>query len=385
MAITDSHSRSETTDRQGPGNPKGGPNKSGDEAEIPKVPCSELSITDIQATNDQITWDRYVLNHAVASGYHLTGWRRVVEQAFGHHTFYFMAKDADGDVRGVLPLVLLSSRLFGSPLVSMPFFNYGGVLADTEEAREALLLAAVNLARKLKASHIELRHQAPIQLEWPRKQHKVSMRLELPSDFETLWKRFPSKLRSQIRRAQKEEMRVVIGSREILSDFYQVFSRNMRDLGTPVYGRWVFDTILEAFPKEARICTVYWNNRPLASAFLYGFRKTLEIPWASSDRRFNHFAPNMLLYSAVLEFACQQGYRVFDFGRSTSGTGTERFKEQWGAKPLPLYWHYWVPNGGSLPDVNPQNPKYTAAIGIWKRLPLFLTRVLGPVIVKNIP
>ena len=271
MKITASRPRAEITNCQGATIAKAGPSNMEDEMETPKAKCNELTVTEIRTNDDQITWDRYVLSHPMASGYHLASWREVLQQAFDHQTFYFMAKDAGGEIQGVLPLVLLCSRLFGRLLVSMPFFNYGGLLTDTQEAREVLLKVAVNLAREQKATYIELRHQAPIQLEWPRKQHKVSMRLELPSDFETLWKRFPSKLRSQIRRAQKEEMRVVIGSREILSDFYQVFSRNMRDLGTPVYGRWVFDTILEAFPKEARICTVYWNNRPLAAAFLYGF------------------------------------------------------------------------------------------------------------------
>ena len=152
-----------------------------------------------------------------------------------------MASDEHDEVRGVLPLVLLSSRLFGRFLVSMPFFNYGGVLADTLEAQEALLEAAIGLAKELDVAFIELRHQESLGLKWPSKQHKVSMRLDLPTDFETLWKGFPSKLRSQIRRAQKEAMTVRIASQELLDDFYQLFARNMRDLGTPVYGRRFFE------------------------------------------------------------------------------------------------------------------------------------------------
>jgi hypothetical protein len=111
----------------------------------------------------------------------------------------------------------------------------------------------------------------------------------------------------------------------------------------------------------------------------------LEIPWASSLREHNFCSPNMLLYWSALEFACDRGDRVFDFGRSTPGEGTYRFKEQWGAKPVPLYWHYWLRDGGALPELNPGNPKYRIAINLWKRLPVGLTRLIGPPIVKNLP
>jgi hypothetical protein len=111
----------------------------------------------------------------------------------------------------------------------------------------------------------------------------------------------------------------------------------------------------------------------------------MEIPWASSDRRYDRLAPNMLLYSSVLEYACQQGCKVFDFGRSTVDTGTYRFKEQWGAKPLPLYWYYWLKDDRPLPELNPNNPRYRLAISLWRNLPLPIANVLGPHIVKYLP
>jgi serine/alanine adding enzyme len=343
-----------------------------------------LTVTEIK-DDDAANWDRYVLGHPGATGYHLVAWRRVLEETFGHRSYYLTAKDEHGEIRGVLPLVFLASRLFGRFLVSMPFVNYGGILADSPEVHGVLLERAMDLAGELDAAHIELRHQSVLDLGWPCKQHKVSMRLDLPESFETLWKGFPSKLRSQVRRAQKEEMAVQIGREEVLYDFYQVFSRNMRDLGTPVYGRSFFATILKAFPKDTRICVVYSRSRPLAAGFLYGFRQMLEIPWASSDPQYNHLAPNMLLYSAVLEHACQQGFRVFDFGRCTPGGGTYRFKEQWGARAVPLFWYYWVRNGGAPPELHPRNPKYRIAIKVWQRLPVALTRIVGPAVVRNIP
>jgi len=344
-----------------------------------------VSVTEVTTDDEGRAWDRYVLDHPLASGYHLMAWRRVVEKACGHRTYYLVAKDTHEEVGGVLPLVFLSSRVFGRFLVSMPFFNYGGVLTDSLESQGALLETARDLAKELTATSIELRHQTLLDLNWPYKQHKVSMRLDLPSEFETLWKEFPSKLRSHIRRAQKEQMTVRIDANDTLADFYKIFVRNMRDLGTPVYGRCFFEAIVQAFPKETRICVVYLKGQPVAAGFLYGFRNTLEIPWASSDRRFNHLAPNMLLYSSVLEYACREGFQVFDFGRSTPASGTHRFKEQWGARPVPLYWYYWLGDGRPMPELSPENSKYNLAIKIWSRLPVALAKIIGPPIVRNIP
>jgi serine/alanine adding enzyme len=331
------------------------------------------------------SWDRYVLSHPGASGYHLMAWRRVMEDAFGHATFYLMATDEDQTVRGVLPLVFFSNRLFGRLLVSMPFVNYGGLLADSVEAQSALLTAAVDLAKEQRAAHIELRQSEELDLGWPVKQHKVSMRLELPKHFEMFWEGFPSKLRSQVRRAQKAGMIVRSGGEELLDDFHRLLARNMRDLGTPVHARDVFETFLRTLPEETRICIVSMAGEPMAAGFLYGFRDALEIPWAAADRRHKELSANMLLYSAALEYGCRAGYRVFDFGRSTPGSGTYHFKQQWGAKPFPLHWYYWLSNGGSFPEINPQNPKFRLAIEVWKRLPVSITRIVGPSIVRNIP
>lgn len=330
-------------------------------------------------------WDQYVLSSPSATGYHLVAWRQVIERAFGHQTVYFMVRDSHGDVQGVLPLVALASRLFGRFLISMPYLNYGGVDAREQNVRALLLEAASQEAKSLGAAHVELRQAEPMATSWRSKDHKVSMRLSLPNDFQLLMKAFPSKLRSQIRRPQKEGMMARVGGIDLLDEFYGVFSRNMRDLGTPVYGKSFFRAILETFPKETAICSVSWNGNVVAAGFLYSFREMTQIPWASSDRRYDRYSPNMLLYSAVLEYACQHGSKVFDFGRSTVDSGTYRFKQQWGAHPRQMYWYYWLAGGQTIPELNPDNPKFKAAISVWQHLPLPVTNLIGPHIVKYLP
>lgn len=336
--------------------------------------------------DDRKQWDQYVTSSSMSTGYHLTGWKDVIEKSFGHKTYYLYAEDGNGNIQGILPLVQLKSILFGNYMVSLPYVNYGGVCADDDEVASRLLDEAAAIAVAMEAKHIEFRHTRSIAKDLPEKKVKVCMSLPLPGNSDDLWQSFSAKLRSQIRRPSKEGLCARVGRAEEVGGFYEVFAANMRDLGTPVYGREFFENILTVFPDSSWICTVYSREgRAVASGFLTGFKERLEIPWASSLRNFNHQSPNMLLYWSVLRFACEKGFRSFDFGRSTPGEGTYRFKEQWGAKPVPLFWHYWLRKGGSVPEMNPKNPKYRLAINVWKRLPVGLTRLIGPAIVKNLP
>jgi FemAB-related protein (PEP-CTERM system-associated) len=172
---------------------------------------------------------------------------------------------------------------------------------------------------------------------------------------------------------------------ELLDGFYEVFCRNMRDLGTPVYGRSFFQNILETFPDATCIISVMLESKTVASGILTWFRDTLEVPWASSVADYREMCPNNLLYWEAIRYAIRNGARKFDFGRSTPGEGTFRFKKQWGANPAQLLWQYLLEQGKEVPELNPANPKYRLAIKIWQQLPLAVANVLGPRIVKNIP
>lgn len=352
----------------------------GDGVDGPRNSVVRLS----QAAEDSC-WDLYVNSSRHAHAYHLSAWRRIVETSFGHRTFYLKAEVQQGKLNGVLPLVRLRSRLFGDFLVSLPYVNYGGPCADDDATAQALITRAIDLAAAEGIHHLEVRMATPEGFGLRSRSAKVSMRLPLPRSAGDLWNAFPAKLRSQVKRAQQEPVTVRIGREDQLDAFYKVFSINMRDLGTPVYGRRFFAAILRELPESTWVCTVSLKDEPVAAGFLIGFRGTLEMPWASSQRRFNRLSPNMLLYWSALKFACEQGYGEFDFGRSSPESGPYRFKAQWGATPVPLNWHYWVHHGAPLPDLNPQNPRYQTAIRIWRHLPVALTRVIGPAIVKNLP
>jgi FemAB-related protein (PEP-CTERM system-associated) len=334
---------------------------------------------------DRPAWDRYVRGHRGATACHLFAWRDVVRDVFRQQPYFLAARDDSGDVRGVLPLVRLKSLLFGDFLVSMPYVNYGGALADSAAIEQGLIGEAVSQARKLGVSHIELRHVDAALPTWPTRTDKVSMRLPLQRPAEEFYRSLHSKLRSQIKRPEKGGATCQSGGAEHLDAFYGVFAENMRDLGTPVYSKRFFAAVLAAFPEQARLFVVRVADEPAAAGLVLGFGKVLEIPWASSLRRFNRLSVNMLLYWKVIEYACNQGFETFDFGRSSADSGTFKFKQQWGAQPVQLHWHYWLRNGGDMPQLNPGNPKYRIAISAWQRLPVAIANALGPLVVRNLP
>jgi serine/alanine adding enzyme len=285
----------------------------------------------------------------------------------------------------VLPLVRLKTRLFGDYLVSMPYFNYGGALTVNDAVTQSLMCEAGALAERLGARHVEFRDTREQPGSWPVRIDKVVMELRLPESADALWSALGSKLRAQIKRPTKENISARVGGAELLDDFYEVFARNMRDLGTPVYGRELFSSILTAFPQAAFIIVAYHEGRPVAAGFLLGHRERLEIPWAASLREYNPLGPNMLMYWEALKKGIADGYKVFDFGRSSVDSGTYRFKKQCGAVERPLRWHYWLPHGAALPNLTPNNAKYRLAIWLWQRLPLRITNRIGPMLVRGLP
>jgi serine/alanine adding enzyme len=341
---------------------------------------AELTVT-AATPEDREIWERYVDSRHDEAGYHAWDWQEVFARAFGHESIYLIARRG-GEVTGVLPLVEIKSLLFGHTLTSLPFLNYGGVLADDVASGQALVAASRREAVARHCRHVELRHVEAQFPDLPCKQHKVSMRLPLA---EGLWDRLDRKVRNQVRKAEKSGLTVERGGGELVDDFYAVFARNMRDLGTPVYSRRLFEEVFRVFPDRATMHVVRLEGRPIAAGVTYRTPRMTQLPWASSIRDYNALCPNTLLYWDAIQSAAAAGCDVFDMGRSTPNEGTFRFKQQWGAEPLPLHWEYQLQSEQHLPNVSPANPKFQLAIAVWQRLPLALTLRVGPMIVRAIP
>lgn len=327
-------------------------------------------------------WDALVTADPDGTFDHLSGWHAVIRDSLGHQCLWWEAVDGRGALEGVLPLVRVRSPLFGHFLVSMPFLNAGGPLGSSG-ARTALIAHAVEEAQRSGADLLELRTEDPPPAELSLSHRKITHRLALPGDPDTLWKALPSKVRSQIRRPTKDGLLTRTGLDQRAA-FYDVFSRHMRTLGTPVMDpRW-FEAIAEHFPREVVFVAVYDGETPVAAGCGFCWRGTCEITWASARREWNRSAPNMLLYWAFLQEAIARGARLFDFGRCTPGGATHAFKRQWGGEDIPLAWGQWRA-GGVTATPSPDRPIFRLATSCWRRLPLGLTNRIGPMVARCLP
>lgn len=332
-------------------------------------------------SNDTRQWDLYVQRHPDASPYHLMGWRDAILNSYGHQSCYLLAEQ-EGQLVGVLPLVKMNFPLGGSTLCALPFCDVGYALADSDEIRMALELAAIEQANgKLEIRDLGRTEQQALS-------GKVRMLLPFPESADALWDSFKSKLRSQVRKAGKNGLTFTTGADEAaLEAFYQVFAKNMRDLGSPVHSLSWFKELYNAYGDNMVIGLVHKDDAITGAGILLFVGDKVSIPWASTLRDYNHLAPNMLLYWNFLRISCERGCSEFDFGRSTFNEGTYRFKRQWGARPVALEWKSLI--DGSLQPVGQVHAGNSGKVrrvieNAWSKLPLGLTIQLGPAIRKYI-
>ena len=348
-----------------------------------KSPPAILVVTPAREEEGE-RWDDFVRRTPGATHAHHWRWRKILADVFGLECPFLVAKSADGEWAGVLPLARMRSRLTGHALISLPFISDGGPIGS-RESTQLLIREALLLAQDTDVDMVEIRARHPLHGAMSEGRPKCTVRLPLPSTSEQLWTgTFRSKLRSQISRPKKEGMEVRFGAEQV-EPFYRVFSRNMRDLGTPVLPRLFFEEIQRAFPDEAVFGAVYHRGEPVAAGGGFRFDGEFEMNWASSIREYNPLAPTMLLYWSFMErLIDRDGVRTFDFGRCTPGSTTHRFKLQWGGSEAPLHWLQWpsaAPSEGLATDRLPMQ----VAAATWRHLPLWLANRIGPVVARRLP
>lgn len=371
---------------------------SGHEATMAAAPMAQLPISVRMLTLAEAAttgWDDYVNRHQQGTPYHRLAWLAAVEKAYGHTCKALVALTASGELTGVLPLCHISRPWGGNRLTSLPFCDLGGPLADDNASRKALLQSARDMATKSGSKTCEMRLAGPLlQVEQAAQggtAAKVSMLCELPITSEALFQRFKPKLRSQIRKAEKNGLVAEVASAPGAVDaFYPILASNMKRLGSPVHSLTWFRALESAYGDRMIVGLVRSEHQVVGAGIVLLNGKRASIPWASTLVEYNHLAPNMLLYWALLSHVTDHGYRLFDFGRSTFGEGTYRFKKQWGAQPYELRWVQVLPDGRELQDTATGQPSALArrlrgwVEVLWQRLPLSVANRLGPRIRKYI-
>ena len=331
---------------------------------------------------DERRWDEFVCAHARGTFFHLAGWKRVIERAFSHRTYYLIAERGPA-VTGVLPLTHVKSLLFGSSLKSNAFSVYGGPIAEDSEALDRLETEAIRLMDSMAVPVLELRDFSAHRADWPsRRDLYASFRRVLAPTVEDNLKSVPRKQRAMIRKGMRTKLKSEIDPD--VERLYRILAESFRNLGTPIFSESYFRILREEFSTCSDIVTITSDGRAVASVLNFYFRDEVLPFYGGGVRAARTLAANDFMYWEVMRRACERGYHIFDFGRSKIGTGSFAFKRNWGFQPMPLVYQFRLSPGTSIPDLNPLNPKLRMFIAVWKRLPLTVATRVGPSIVRGI-
>jgi FemAB-related protein (PEP-CTERM system-associated) len=356
----------------------------------PRVAAKRSPISIRRLTGaDAEKWDECVMRTPEATFCHRSGWIKVIEETWRHNSQCLLA-ERDDDVAGVLPLVHVRSRIFGSMLVSTPNAAYGGAVADDAATFRALIDAAKQLARELDVDYLELRNRELTEYAWQMEGFQpqnlyVSFDCPITPDEDSLMKSFPSDVRRMIRQGLKHGLQAELGREELLDDFYEVYATSVRNLGTPVFPKKLFAEFLRTFGNECDILIVRHAGGVAGGVMNFYFRDVVLPYFGGAYAKFYRTGINNFMYWELMRSAAARGYRTFDFGRSKRGAGSYEFKRGWRMRERPLLYQYFLVRRKEMPNLNPSNPKFRLMIEAWKRLPLSATKVIGPWIVRNLP
>ncbi len=327
-------------------------------------------------------WDEYVQHTPAATFFHRSGWKAVLERAFGHNCYFLYAQD-DGKIVGVLPLSQVKSALFGNTLSALPFCVYGGIVADNEQAAQGLRQEACRLAESLKVDALEMRNREASAANWPVKELYYTFRKAIDPSNDVNLKAIPNRQRAMVRKGIEEGL--LSEWDQGVERLYRVYSESVRNLGTPVFSMRYLRILWEVFGADCSVLMITHDEQDVAAVLSFYFRDEV-IPYyggSTSEARtvkgVNHF-----MYWELMRRSSEQGYRLFDFGRSKAGTGPYSFKKNFGFEPQALPYEYYLVTSDIMPDVNPLNPRYRLMINVWSKLPLPVANFVGPFLARSL-
>ncbi|NIA29604.1 MAG: FemAB family PEP-CTERM system-associated protein [Actinobacteria bacterium] len=330
-------------------------------------------------------WDRFIDSRENGTVLHKSIWKRIIEETFHYKSCYFLTED-EGEIKAVLPLFHIKSHFAGNSLISSPFAVYGGVLAENKEAERAILASVRKFSHEINADYVELRQLDSLDDEQLQTRDSLYCTFKKPllPTFDENFANLPKEARRMVRKGIKNGLTATFDINR-LDEFYNIYAASVRHLGTPVFSKKLFKNCVEEFQDNVDLLIISQNNKPIAGVLSFYYRDTVLPYYGGSLPEARAASPNNFMYWSLMERARERGAKYFDFGRSKIGTGAAKFKQHMGFEPAALPYQYYMKNGNDLPDNNPMNPKFKFAINLWKRLPLGLTKWVGPSIVKHFP
>ncbi|MBF0108216.1 MAG: FemAB family PEP-CTERM system-associated protein [Magnetococcales bacterium] len=335
------------------------------------------------ASGDRAAWDRFVFAAGQATFFHRSGWKRVLEDAFGHETHYLMAQ-VDGVVVGILPLGRIKSVFFGDSLISTPFCVHGGIVAEDGAVAMRLEQEAVALAHRLGVDYLEMRPIAPMHPHWLAKDLYCVFRKEISNDPDKNLTAIPRKQRAEVRRGINKGLTGSV-DRDVAGVCYDVYAESVHNLGTPVFSKRYFSVLKDEFGDDCDALVIRDGRVPVAAVLNFYFRDQVLPYYGGGIAAGRQFGATAFMYWDLMNrAAAERGVKVFDFGRSKVGSGSYDFKKYFGFEPMPLHYAFHLVRGAGMPNVSPNNPRYRLFIDLWKKFPLGISRLVGPIISRNL-
>ena len=327
-------------------------------------------------------WNRFLERSPQATFFHLAQWKDIIQLAFGHRCYFLYALEQE-EITGILPLVHVKSRLFGNALVSTPFCVQGGVVSRNQKSHEALQHWSINLAKNLKVDYLELRYANATNPGWPVKNDLyVNFRKTLLTTVDENLNAIPRKQRAMVRKGMQAGLTSC--EETDVARFYHMYSLSVRNLGTPVFSQRYFEILMDKFSNQCRMLSIQKDGKVISAVLSFYFRDEVLPYYGGGSDSAREWKANDFMYWELMRRSCEQGLKVFDYGRSKVGTGSYNFKKNWGFEPHALHYEYQLISANAIPNINPLNPKYRLFINLWKKMPLYLTQLIGPHIVKNL-
>jgi FemAB-related protein (PEP-CTERM system-associated) len=321
-------------------------------------------------------WDAYV-GPRTTTVTDLAAWRRVLRDAYGLRSTFLAAIDGDRFV-GCLGLFEVKHPVFGHYLSTAAYGNDGGFHFDDDAARDALLAEARAVADRLDVDYLLIRTRAA-ELDGFRVDHRYRTAvINLEGGADAVWNNvLRAKTRNQVRHGMKEGFTVETGRGQI-GAFYDVFNEHMRDLGSPAPSMRFYEAVVEHLGDRMDFVVVKDGRELVAGALLFWTNGVASNYHTVALQKYNRRCPNYLIYWKMIEASCARGCSRFDMGRSEADGPNLAFKMNWGPETLPLFYNYYLRKVGDIPRVDPRNPLYRIPIAVWRRLPVFVTKRIGP-------
>lgn len=333
---------------------------------------------------DAASWDQFVALHPDGSFFHQTGWLRVMENTYGYEPYYFCAWRGE-QITGIAPSFLISNWMTGRCLMSLPFAVYGGVCANDGESEQALIGRLEDLAAERNVEYLEFRDRSgSLRDGYHQNSRHAGFTLPLIEDTEALYKSLPKDIRYMLRRAEKAGLTAKRGFDQ-LDTFYHLMTLNLRRLGTPAFPKKLFENLIREYPGQVDLTVVYSGDAPLAAGMSFFFREWMQPYYIGSTDTAKTVGGNHFLWWELMKLAASKGLATFDFGRSKKNSGNYDFKKKWNPRIESLNYQVRLFRRKTAPDFSPMNPKFELATNVWKKMPLGLTRLVGPRVVRWFP